>query len=466
MTEELSELDEIEADWLANRSLSFASEFVSAAIVLRQEERARDAAQFIVAHSGTQLERQLAGRILSTDGGVSRIQYVVPTEEDSSTEATGARVHSLRVRLRRDPRNAIAWADLSHEYAALGLSAKAEHAMGVALALGPENRFLLRAGARLYVHLDQPDRAHDLVLQAAASRRDPWLMATEIAVAQVAELNPKLIRSGRQLLEAGHLAPRHLSELASSIGTSELKAGNERRARQLFRSSLEGANDNSLAQAAWATRHLSGLDLTTSELIEPIAFEARARLETREGRWKDAVDEAWRWHLDQPFASDASVFGSYAAAVGLLDFDEAIHVAEAGLIANRGHATLLNNFAYASLEAGYVSQAREAIARIDAQHLEDHERVAYLATAGLLAFRSGDPETGSELYRRAIDLAGSRKLTEMRAMASIKLALEEVLAESPGRSRSIDDAIQTSAQINDPGVEIWRQILIQRLGLG
>jgi Flp pilus assembly protein TadD len=462
-SEELEELEEIEADWLANRSLSFASEFAGAAIVLRQPDRAEAAARFILDYKeiASPSEQALARRVLEGEEKRDRESNVPPGELDTSPKAVQSQVHELKQRLRRDPRNAVAWTDLAHAYVTLGLQDRADRAMRIALALAPENRFLVRAGARLLVQRGEADKAHALLLRTKATRDDPWLMATEIAVADVAGRKPTLLRRGRLLLESGRLAPRHVSELASSIGTEELRAGNDRRARRLFRSSLVDANDNSLAQAEWASERLSGFTLDIGALSEPIAFEARARFEVTEGRWKEAVAESWNWHFDQPFAADAAIFGSYAASVGLLDFQGGVRFAEAGLASNPSDPMLLNNLAYALIESGDLERGAEALSRVQLEVLESRERIVHLATRGLLAFRMGNSEEGRRLYQMSMALSQSTGYTETHAMAAIKLALEELLVGSPYAQSALEYAAIASSSAENQGVRVWRQILLE-----
>ena len=146
--EELEELEDIEADWLANSSLSFASEFAGAAIVLRQPDRAEAAARFILDNEevASPSEQALARRVLDGEEKRDRKANVAPGELDTSPKAIQSQVHELRKRLRRDPRNAVAWTDLAHAYVTLGLQDRADRSMRVALALVPENRFLVCAG--------------------------------------------------------------------------------------------------------------------------------------------------------------------------------------------------------------------------------------------------------------------------------------------------------------------------------
>jgi hypothetical protein len=91
-------------------------------------------------------------------------------------------------------------------------------------------------------------------------------MAGEIALSNLAERNPRFLKLGAEWVDENKARPRHLSELASAIGTVHLKEGN-RKARKLFKTSLVDPTGNSLAQAEWATPRLGSL-------VHPRALEA------------------------------------------------------------------------------------------------------------------------------------------------------------------------------------------------
>src|SRR5437870_228380 len=110
--------------------------------------------------------------------------------------------------------------------------------MDTALALAPENRFILRSAARLYLHIGEGRRAHRILLEADALLHDPWILSAEVAIAAVMGKSSKHIKRARKILEAERFKPIHLSELASAIGTVEARAGNRKRSRQFVERSL------------------------------------------------------------------------------------------------------------------------------------------------------------------------------------------------------------------------------------
>src|SRR5439155_22265534 len=108
----------------------------------------------------------------------------IPTEFD--THPLGgdhrSRIRVLRQRSIAEPRNAFVWVDLALLYTTLGLRDQAARAIRIALALAPEDRFVLRCASRFLVHIGDAERAHHILKRSEATPYDPWLMAAEFAV--------------------------------------------------------------------------------------------------------------------------------------------------------------------------------------------------------------------------------------------------------------------------------------------
>ena len=107
-------------------------------------------------------------------------------------------------------------------------------AVRAAVALAPDDRFVLRSASCFFVNAKEADRAHRLLANAEVTAADPWLMAAELATAQAADVRPRYLKRAKQLLESGDFRERDVSELASEVGTFELRSGADRRARRLF----------------------------------------------------------------------------------------------------------------------------------------------------------------------------------------------------------------------------------------
>ena len=148
-------------------------------------------------------------------------------------------VRILRHLLRTEPRDPIAWVELSRTYAILGLREQAERSMAVALQLAMNNRFVLRSASRLWIYLDDPERAHDIIGRADRTCYDPWLLAAEIAIGSIDKKTPRFVKAARLMLSRGQFSPAHISELASAVATLELASGSIKKSKKLFGRSLE-----------------------------------------------------------------------------------------------------------------------------------------------------------------------------------------------------------------------------------
>ncbi len=174
--------------------------------------------------------RRLARRALRTPGSADEHQVFPNKQEQSGLQS---QIRILRQLLRVEPLDAIIWADLSRTYAILGLNDQAERCMTVALQLAKDNRFILRSAGRLWIHLGDTEKAHDIIIKANSTRYDPWLLAAEVAIADLAGKKPRYVKSGRRLLSDGHVSVAHMSELASALATLEISHGNIKHSRDV-----------------------------------------------------------------------------------------------------------------------------------------------------------------------------------------------------------------------------------------
>lgn len=143
------------------------------------------------------------------------------------------------------PRNAYAWVDLARLYTILGQTSSADRAIRIAISLAPEDRFVLRSAARYFVHMDDPQAPQRLLNGARATRGDPWLIAAEVSVSQVAKRRSLTASIGQRGLDHSQWAPRSSSELAGALGTLLLEDG----ATQ-FRANIKSSLDNGLLTGA------------------------------------------------------------------------------------------------------------------------------------------------------------------------------------------------------------------------
>ena len=416
--------------WRTDRNYGVASELVGSALVLgrRDHSEVRDAIDFVVERSAEgSIGQKVVARLAE---GPQDVGAPVPISGDNNYHQN--RIHAIRHGLSHEPRDAVLWTDLGREYTILGHLRQAVKVVENAIRLAPNNRFVLRAATRLFSHIDDPRRAHDLLRGAGNVKDDPWLLAAEIAAASVAERSSRLVKRGMTIARDESRAPHEITELASTVATLEMENGAARSARRLFRISLVRPTDNSLAQVLLWRRHvewLRGEDVTKGALRVARPYEASAWREFYARKWVNVVGACREWMLDEPYSVRPAMFGSFVSLVVIGDSHAAEQLAECGLKANKKDARLYNNYAVALAEQGQVGRARDAMSLAwSYEEREDVRSTVLTATEGLLAFRRGDITAGRMLYRKAIRNAQRTDQTKA-ALAEAYLAREEALAD-------------------------------------
>ena len=434
-------------DWLECRTVGHAADFVGAALALGREGEAAGAARFLQDNPDVSpWARELGVRALGSVEDTDMVSSPKPLGQKILRE----RIRTLRDLVRVEPRDPVTWVELSRTYIILGLREQAERTMTVALQLAMSSRFVLRAASRLWIVLDDPERAHDVICRADRTRYDPWLLSAEIAVGSIGEETPRFTKSARQILTGGRFARGDISELASAVATLELGSGSTKKARRLFELSLDQPTENSIAQAAWASRQNRTIRLDHRYLNRPSTFEARSWHYYSESQWRQAIDECQSWLYDQPFSSRPGIQGSYVSGTAIEDYKRSEQFARAGLIANPLDFSLLNNLTFALINLSKIAEAKEALSRAGRLQLSMRHQAVLKATQGLLAFRTGDVAGGRQLYADA--RAKARNLQERRllALASAFHAIEEASQNTPHRDSLMSEALQIVRRERDP----------------
>lgn len=438
-------------DWREHRTVGHATDLVGAGLALGREAEVIEAARFLLQDdlNISPWAKELAEQALKTPGNTD----MELNPGSLSDHTLHSRVRTLRRLLRTEPRDPITWVELSRAYAILGLSEHAERSMTAALHLANNNRFVLRSASRLWVHLKDPEKAHDIIVRAEGTRYDPWLMAAEIAIGSITKGKPRFVKVARRMLKERRFSPVHMSELASAIATLDLGSGTLKNSRKMFVQSLEQPTENSIAQAVWASRESNAIRVQAEFLDRPNTFEARARFFYSQSRWKDVIKECERWLFDQPFSSGPCEYGSYVAAVALEDHETSRKFTKWGLKANPSDFTLLNNMAFACINLNEIEEATEMLSRVHRLRLSDRDRVVLQATQGLLAFRTGAIAVGRQLYTSARSRA--RKMhgedeRKLLASASVFQAIEEISHRVSDNEPLLLEARQTIKRVSDP----------------
>lgn len=436
-------------DFKLKQTLIHASELLSAAISngLDNEDIVVEAANFLQSNKNEASLSQtlLANAILNKNG------HPVPEEcltnlkllkeLDGGASKTKIKIHETRNRLRQYPYNPILYVELSRYYSLLGQSEHAINSMRIASNLAPDNRFVLRCATRLSKHFnsDKNDLLEEMrrkLNRNSIAMYDPWLLSAEIAISMQLGKTSRFIKKGMEFIESGDMHPLSFTELASSIATVEMEHGAHKKSRALFNKSLISPNDNSFAQIEWAAQKDRNIILPiVGEINIKRNYEALAMGNYHNEKYDYAVSHMVEWLLDQPFAKEPSVMGSYIASTFTKNYDMAINLAKAGLISHPNDSTLNNNLAYA---LALSSRPRDALDILDKTSqstiISSESKVCLKATRGLVMFRLGGKENmqiGRGLYREAIDNAHDLKNQNLIWIALLNYAREELISPSP-----------------------------------
>lgn len=402
------------------------AELLSTLLARGQTEAARLVASGIDGEIPTTLSG-LIGRLEYDE--IPRIAPPLDVEESFNAAMFATELgSSARRRLSVRTNNAAAWVDLALAHTIQGLMTRAVREIRLALQLAPDNRFVLRAAARFFVHIDEPEQANRILRQSNRLAHDPWLLAAELSSAQKAFGRVQNVNRSRTMVEESGYSPRALSELISELATAEMHSGSDKRARSLFRQSFTDPTENAVAQAvSWSDR--TNLELRPELLAMDGSYEARALENARSGDWSGATSEASSWHRDQPFSIDPYTFASYTASLGLGDFERASQIALEGLRLHKNDRTLRNNAAYSLANLDRTAEARLYV-DVPAR-LNEVDDFVDLATMGMIHFREGDWKGGSTMYQRAIVGFNRHKRNDLTAVATAHWAIEEARLALP-----------------------------------
>lgn len=435
-----------------------AAEAVEAAIVCGREGDAVNAARRIlnIDSNAAPLIREQAAALLRRTGNGDEVPVdtCVKARPDAAVLRQFTRLH---------PEDPISWVELALQQTIRGHGRAAARSMAMALHMAPTNRHVVRCASRLYLHLGDPERAHDIVARNAATSSDPWLMAAEIALAGVAERSPRFFKSGLSVVESGRVIPHQITELAGAIGTDDLLSGNRKRSRKMFVQSMSDPTGNSLAQGEWAAPHFGSEIIPFSRLdTVPEAAEAKAFRLYREVRFGEVLLVCEEWAQLDPFSIRPFQFA--ACTAGLIEeYDHAIRCAEKGLQIWRDAPLLLNAAAFALASTDRPDEAETMLNRIHKSH---SDVLSYVVSAnrGLVAYRRGHQTEARRLYMEAIDGFKRLGIPRLNAQAQVYFAREAALAKEPDAEELLQQAERAAAPYQRTEVGIVLNRIEKRLG--
>lgn len=471
-----TELTQQLADFSRSRDLGVAAEILMSASMEGKPEAAIEAAHFVMQQHAQAPESlvRVAQALLNGDANP------IADNEQITISIAIARIRSL---VRFNPRSAALWADLARLQAAIGRPRAAVRSMQTALGLAPHHRWLLRVANRLYLHLNDAQRAHELLMRNPGTPRDPWLVSAELATAQVLGKPPRLMRQAREVIRQKAFAPVHVSELAAAVATTDLQSGARKSAIRLLGIAMTDPTENALAQVEWAVRRDGQhFDLVGAIRGTPDAYEAAAWMKYHDGALLEALRKTEAWLDDEPFATRPASMACHIA--GLLDdYDKILSITNRLLARHAAHNSgqynevidrgqrlsdqMLhrNNQIFAKLSTGllFAESTDENLAEINQifaflnrrMAVRDVDYVHATANAGLLAYRLGNAEVGRQCYQLAIEKAERAGSPIIAAHASLYHTREAILAGVPWAREEIETARRYERLVRSGGVSFY-----------
>ncbi|WP_431080397.1 hypothetical protein [Pseudomonas thivervalensis] len=414
------------ADFLSNKNLGTAADLLNASMLEGKSELSVIAAEYVL----TSKEK-----LPALDAISRKVLGLKPLDSPFNHPNE---IAALRSRLIDMPQNPIAWVDLARAYTVINEREKSEKAMWVALRYSNNHRWISRMAARLFVHYEELGKAHRVLLLNENLRSDPWLLSTELAVARLAGRPLKNWNQAKKLVAAS-MNPIHLSELSSSIATSEILGGADKKARAFFKQSLIAPTSNSLAQIKWADRSYKlgfGKQIEATLAHSNNAHEAKYWEAYEKKNMLLALRCADAWWKEEPYSVSPPRAITYLASI-VNDMPLLLRAADIALKANPGDVVLKLNYLFAQIGTlGYATSVEgktlEKVTRTlrAIMHGPDKSEAAHaIANIGMLAYRTGEFDLGKAYYDHAEDYFEKMK-NPSRLFLLLNHLREALIAES------------------------------------
>ncbi|MDR1055339.1 MAG: hypothetical protein LBL90_05845 [Prevotellaceae bacterium] len=106
--------------------------------------------------------------------------------------------------------------------------------MRTVLFLDPNNRFLVRSAARLFLYLKDKEQAYYLLTKSNSITKDLWLLASEISVALLQNKSSRHVKRALEIIDSKNFHYVNISDLANLLAILEFINGSNKKSKQLF----------------------------------------------------------------------------------------------------------------------------------------------------------------------------------------------------------------------------------------
>lgn len=421
-------------EWRRNKNVVTAGELITAAFVNGQTEdpEVRAAARFVA-------DYPLRVPVALTNASKDILSIPIPEVVDHAVKfPIYAKIAKLKKLLTDYPATAIFHIEIARQYMLLGQLDRAEEHIKTALYLDSHNRYVVRSSARFFIHRNDEDSAINVLRKSRLTKKDPWLMASEISVSQKYGRRSPNLKRALELIDSKNYSYFDLSELCGTIGMEEYENGAYKKSRRLFNQSLTSANDNSFAQAQWMAKNRQ-MDLEFPRQPINTSFkEALCYEKFFAGDFKSALQYAIEWQDETPYSLKSAMFGSGISTTFQKDYMTSIRLLTTYLRTNQRNKAALNDLAYAYALNNDTENAQMTInlaaREIDKNHYELVD-ICILATQGLILFRGGMAEEGTKFYEIAIESSRPLEDKDMLHSAILNYARELLLDSKNAETR-------------------------------
>ena len=445
-------IEEEYKEFKENPSSEIASSLLSAAIIIDDKPLAEDMARYLKDKQNVdQATLDLADKILNP-----------PPSLDARTkiDRINLRIATLKNRTVKFPRSAIPWIEMARLYTIKGQHQKARRSALIALNLAPFDRYVVRCAVRFFLHIHDFEAACNYIRRATAGRFDPWLKATEVNVALIAEKGTPSLK-GHLPKDVSGIDIFHFSELFESSGILELNAGNRRAANKRFGVAWRNPSDAVITHAEWVLRNrLPGLrdkvDIDFKRSLEALTWIYYEDLKLDE-----ALNTTREWELQEPYSKYPYIVGvSIASNAGY--YDEAAEIGYRGLMANPASLMLNNNLCYTLLRAGRIDEAEKIIVKMNAIGDASND-LCFSATKGLFEFKRSRFDIGRRAYNEVMERCRRNNDLRLFLKAYLNLALAEIESSTSEAEKTSRIALSLSEGTKYPDIVLLRKEIMDKL---
>lgn len=127
-----------------------------------------------------------------------------------------------------------------------------------------------------------------------------------------------------------------------------------------------------------------------------------------------------KWFIDQPFQARASICLSHLYFAYLQKYEEALDIAQQGLVLHPNEWSLHNTSVISSCMLGRIDEAYRHLKNLE--RFQEDEVSCYIhAARGMIDFQKGDFDSGYENYMEAARLSKARKSPDLVLLSFLYL---------------------------------------------